>query len=324
MIQSLCASRAAELLMQRDNITLLCHRRPDGDTVGSAFALYYALRQLGKEVRVLCADPLPEQYRYLYGPDYTPSRVLDWPVEYVVAVDVASAELLGELEPKYGRMVDLCIDHHPSNTDYAALTCLDGEAAACAELVAAILTAVGLPLTGKIAECIYTGLVTDTGGFRFSNTTANSMRLAADIMESGVDTAAINTRIFESKSKARVLAEARLLSALQFYAENRIAVMPITLAVRAETGVTMEELEDMAGIPRRIEGVLGGVTIKEHENECRISLRTRDCVNASEIAAVFGGGGHRCAAGCTIRASVEEATRLLIAEIQKHLPEETV
>ena len=76
MIQSLCASRAAELLMQRDNITLLCHRRPDGDTVGSAFALYYALRQLGKEVRVLCADPLPEQYRYLYGPDYTPSRVL--------------------------------------------------------------------------------------------------------------------------------------------------------------------------------------------------------------------------------------------------------
>ena len=198
------------------------------------------------------------------------------------------------------------------------------EAAACAELVAAILTAVGLPLTGKIAECIYTGLVTDTGGFRFSNTTANSMRLAADIMESGVDTAAINTRIFESKSKARVLAEARLLSALQFYAESRIAVMPITLAVRAETGVTMEELEDMAGIPRRIEGVLVGVTIKEHENECRISLRTRDCVNASEIAAVFGGGGHRCAAGCTIRASVEEATRLLIAEIQKHLPEETV
>lgn len=324
MIQSLCASRAAELLMQRDNITLLCHRRPDGDTVGSAFALYYALRQLGKEVRVLCADPLPEQYRYLYGPDYTPSRVLDWPVEYVVAVDVASAELLGELEPKYGRMVDLCIDHHPSNTDYAALTCLDGEAAASAELVAAILTAVGLPLTGKIAECIYTGLVTDTGGFRFSNTTANSMRLAADIMESGVDTAAINTRIFESKSKARVLAEARLLSALQFYAESRIAVMPITLAVRAETGVTMEELEDMAGIPRRIEGVLVGVTIKEYENECRISLRTRDCVNASEIAAAFGGGGHRCAAGCTIRASVEEATRLLIAEIQKHLPEETV
>lgn len=324
MIQSLCASRAAELLMQRDNITLLCHRRPDGDTVGSAFALYYALRQLGKEVRVLCADPLPEQYRYLYGPDYTPSRVLDWPVEYVVAVDVASAELLGELEPKYGRMVDLCIDHHPSNTDYAALTCLDGEAAASAELVAAILTAVGLPLTGKIAECIYTGLVTDTGGFRFSNTTANSMRLAADIMESGVDTAAINTRIFESKSKARVLAEARLLSALQFYAESRIAVMPITLAVRAETGVTMEELEDMAGIPRRIEGVLVGVTIKEQENECRISLRTRDCVNASEIAAAFGGGGHRCAAGCTIRASVEEATRRLIAEIQKHLPEETV
>ena len=96
MKENLPVSRAAEILMQRDNITLLCHRRPDGDTVGSAFALYYALQMLGKEVRVLCADPLPEMYRYLY-PDYTPSRVPEWPVEYVVAVDVATADLLGGL-----------------------------------------------------------------------------------------------------------------------------------------------------------------------------------------------------------------------------------
>ena len=118
MRENLSAARAAELLMQKDNITLLCHRRPDGDTVGSAFALYYALRELGKEVRVLCADALPKQYDYLYG-DYTPSRVLDWPVEYVVTVDVATAGMLGGLEEKYGHMVDLCIDHHPSNRDYS-------------------------------------------------------------------------------------------------------------------------------------------------------------------------------------------------------------
>jgi len=123
MRENLSAARAAELLMQKDNITLLCHRRPDGDTVGSAFALYYALKELGKEVRVLCADALPKQYDYLYG-DYTPSRVLDWPVEYVVTVDVATAGMLGGLEEKYGHMVDLCIDHHPSNSDYAAQTCL--------------------------------------------------------------------------------------------------------------------------------------------------------------------------------------------------------
>ena len=127
MRENLSAARAAELLMQKDNITLLCHRRPDGDTVGSAFALYYALKELGKEVRVLCADALPKQYDYLYG-DYTPSRVLDWPVEYVVTVDVATAGMLGGLEEKYGHMVDLCIDHHPSNSDYAAQTCLWQEA----------------------------------------------------------------------------------------------------------------------------------------------------------------------------------------------------
>lgn len=322
MKENLSASRAAELLMQRDNITLLCHRRPDGDTVGSAFALYYALKTLGKEVRVLCADPLPKLYDYLY-PGYKPGRILYEPVEYVVAVDVATAGMLGGLEERYGTMVDLCIDHHPSNSDYAAQTCLWSEAGACAEPVAAIIKAIGLPVSGRIAECIYTGLATDTGGFRYSNTSAGSMRLAAEIMESGVDTALLNTRIFESESKAKVLAEAAMMSALQFYADDRIAVMPVTLAVRAATGVTGEELEDVAGIPRKIEGVQLGITIKEHEDECHISLRSKEPVNADEIAKVFGGGGHRFAAGCTIKASVEEAAGLLVAEAIKHLPKET-
>lgn len=321
MKENLSVSRAAELLMQRDNITLLCHRRPDGDTVGSAFALYYALKTLGKEVRVLCADPLPKLYDYLY-PGYKPGRILYEPVEYVVAVDVATAGMLGGLEERYGTMVDLCIDHHPSNSDYAAQTCLWSEAGACAEPVAAIIKAIGLPVSGRIAECIYTGLATDTGGFRYSNTSAGSMRLAAEIMESGVDTALLNTRIFESESKAKVLAEAAMMSALQFYADDRIAVMPVTLAVRAATGVTGEELEDVAGIPRKIEGVQLGITIKEHEDECHISLRSKEPVNADEIAKVFGGGGHRFAAGCTIKASVEEAAGLLVAEAIKHLPKE--
>ena len=321
MRENLSAARAAELLMQKDNITLLCHRRPDGDTVGSAFALYYALKELGKEVRVLCADALPKQYDYLYG-DYAPSRVLDWPVEYVVTVDVATAGMLGGLEEKYGHMVDLCIDHHPSNSDYAAQTCLWQEAGACAEPVAAVIKAIGLPVSGKIAECVYTGLVTDTGGFRFSNTAAGTLRLAAEIMESGVDTAAINTRVFESESKAKMLAEAKMMSSLEFYAGDRIAVMPVTLAMRAQAGVTGEELEDVAGIPRKIEGVLLGITIKEHEGECHISLRSKEPVNADEIAEIFGGGGHRLAAGITIKGTVEEAARLLVAEAVKHLPKE--
>lgn len=270
---------------------------------------------------MLCADALPKQYDYLYG-DYTPSRVLDWPVEYVVTVDVATAGMLGGLEEKYGHMVDLCIDHHPSNSDYAAQTCLWQEAGACAEPVAAVIKAIGLPVSGKIAECVYTGLVTDTGGFRFSNTAAGTLRLAAEIMESGVDTAAINTRVFESESKAKMLAEAKMMSSLEFYAGDRIAVMPVTLAMRAQTGVTGEELEDVAGIPRKIEGVLLGITIKEHEGECHISLRSKEPVNADEIAEIFGGGGHRLAAGITIKGTVEEAARLLVAEAVKHLPKE--
>lgn len=321
MEQTITAAKAAKLLMQRDNITILCHRRPDGDTIGSAFALYYALQQLGKECRVLCCDGYPEKYRYLFG-DYQPSPVLDWPVEYVVAVDVASRELLGAYDEKYGMMVDLCIDHHPSNTDYAALLCLEGGAAASAEIMAEIITQMGLLIEGRIAECIYTGIVTDTGCFKFSNTTPRALRIAADIKEGGADTARINTHIFESKSKAKVTAEAMLLSALEFYFDDRCAVMPVTRKVREQTGVGEEDLEDVAGIPRQIEGVLVGITIKEHEGECRISLRTRECVDASGICAAFGGGGHRCAAGCTIPETLPRAKELLLAEVKKHLPED--
>lgn len=321
MEQTITAARTAELLMQRDNITILSHRRPDGDTIGSSFALYYALRTLGKETRVLCSDGYPEKYSYLYEPGYQPSPVLDWPVEYVVAVDIADAPLLGSYEEKYGMMVDLCIDHHPSNTGYAALTCLRGDYAACAELMTEIITRMGLLIEGKIAECIYTGIVTDTGCFKFSNTTPNALRICADIKEKGIDTAWINQHIFESKSKAKVQAEARLLSGLDFYFDNRCAVMPVTMAVREATGVSEDDLEDVAAIPRQIEGVLVGATIKEHPGECRISLRTRDIVDASAICAAFGGGGHRCAAGCTIHEPLEKACKLLLAEIKKHLPE---
>ena len=322
MEQTISAAKVAEYLMQRDNITILCHRRPDGDTIGSAFALHYALQALGKETRVLCSDGYPEKYRYLFG-DYTPSPVLDWPVEYVVAVDIADQPLLGDYEEKYGMMVDLCVDHHPSNTGYAALTCLRGDYAACAELMVEVITRMGLLIDGKIAECIYTGIVTDTGCFKFSNTTPNALRICADIKEHGTDTAWINVHIFESKSRAKVLAEARLLSGLEFCFDNLCAIMPVTLAIREETGVSEDDLEDVAGIPRQIEGVLVGVTIKEHVGECRISLRTRDVVDASAICAAFGGGGHRCAAGCTIREPLEKARELLLAEIKKHLPEET-
>lgn len=318
---TITTEKAAELLMQHDNITLLCHRRPDGDTIGSAFALYYTLTMMGKACRVLCSDVFPDKYNYLYE-GYEPAEVLDWPVEYVVAVDVAAQKLLGDLEEQYGMMVDLCIDHHPSNTGYAALTCLDSEAAAAAEVVYEIINRIGFLVEGKVAECIYTGIVTDTGCFKFSNTTPQSLRIAAELKERGTDTVPINARIFESKSKGKVTAEARLLSALEFYFDDRCAVMPVTLAVRQETGVEDEDLEDVAGMPRQIEGVLVGATIKEHPGECRVSLRTRGGIDAAEIGKAFGGGGHFAAAGCTIEGSLSYAKELLLAEIKKHLPEE--
>ena len=313
-------AKTAAWLQQCEDAYILIHRSPDGDCIGAGYALAEILQQLGKRAAVLCNDEIPPRYQFMLPEQ---PAAADFPPKCIIAVDVADAKLLGSrIQEQYGSRVDLCIDHHPSNSDYAAQTCLWQEAGACAEPVAAVIKAIGLPVSGKIAECVYTGLVTDTGGFRFSNTAAGTLRLAAEIMESGVDTAAINTRVFESESKAKMLAEAKMMSSLEFYAGDRIAVMPVTLAMRAQTGVTGEELEDVAGIPRKIEGVLLGITIKEHEGECHISLRSKEPVNADEIAEIFGGGGHRLAAGITIKGTVEEAARLLVAEAVKHLPKE--
>ena len=319
-MQELTLAKTAAWLQQCEDAYILIHRSPDGDCIGAGYALAEILQQLGKRAAVLCNDEIPPRYQFMLPEQ---PAAADFPPKCIIAVDVADAKLLGSrIQEQYGSRVDLCIDHHPSNSDYAAQTCLWQEAGACAEPVAAVIKAIGLPVSGKIAECVYTGLVTDTGGFRFSNTAAGTLRLAAEIMESGVDTAAINTRVFESESKAKMLAEAKMMSSLEFYAGDRIAVMPVTLAMRAQTGVTGEELEDVAGIPRKIEGVLLGITIKEHEGECHISLRSKEPVNADEIAEIFGGGGHRLAAGITIKGTVEEAARLLVAEAVKHLPKE--
>ena len=209
----------ARLLLEQDDILILTHAHPDGDTLGCGFALCRALLQKGKFAYVKNEADIPPKYNYLFD-DIVPMKFTP---RFVVAVDVAGIQLFGERNniQEYAEHVDLCIDDHGSNSGYAYETLVDDGAAAAAELLTTLIPEMGAKITPEIASCLYTGVATDTGCFRFSNTTAATHRAAADLIEAGADVEMLNERLFESRSHARVIAERMALESLEFYYDDR-------------------------------------------------------------------------------------------------------
>jgi bifunctional oligoribonuclease and PAP phosphatase NrnA len=311
--------RAAGLLTDAHDVLILTHKSPDGDTIGSALALCRTLTKLGKAARVVCADPIPEKFRYLLdGLIFGESEP-----GLIVSTDVASAELMGGSLAPYAGKVDLCIDHHPSNTGYAAFTVVDPSAAATCEIMAEIINILNVEMDSDIANCLYTGIATDTGCFRYSNTTPKTLRTAADMIEKGADSVTINKRLFETVSRGRLEFERLALETLELYFNGRAALITLTRAMNEKAGITDSETEGIPSIPARIEGVEAGITVKEKEDGVyKISLRTAETLNASDICANFGGGGHAAAAGCRVEGSLDDVkSRILKAvkdEMEKH------
>lgn len=306
--------QAAERLLANDKILIVSHKNPDGDTLGSAYALCYALTAMGKQVRVACSDPVPERYSYFTG-EYQDS---DFEPEYVVAVDIAAIQLLGEAMLPYADRFDLCIDHHPSNELFAKETCLNAKAAAACEIIYDVLVCMKAAFNTTIANCIYTGLSTDTGCFKYSSTTKHSHLVAADLYDYGVEHEFINRVMFETKSKSRILMEQRALNAIQYFYDDRVAMITITQQMIDETKADKTELDGISSIPRTIEGVQVGITLREEADGSgyRLSVRTTNAVNASKLCAIFGGGGHKRAAGCSINTDLETVKKQLLEALQ--------
>ena len=305
-------AEAWRLLESFDDILLLTHRLPDGDAIGSLFGLYEALTAMGKRARFLIDTP-PRDIRFLVR-DYTGEA---FEPRHVVTVDVSDKNLLGgEYEALYGERVDLSIDHHTSNRLFAKNTLVLPEDAAAAQVLYELFTFAGVEITPRIAECLYTGIATDTGCFRYPNTTAQTLRAAAALIERGADNGRINTDIFETKSLAYTEFEGMVLGSLQLFLDQRCAVVTVTRDMYEKTGVTEADAKAINALPRQIEGVLAGVTVKERpEGGWRISVRTRAPLDASAVCARFGGGGHKLAAGCELDGSAEDAIAAVVGEV---------
>ncbi|MGN0479626.1 MAG: bifunctional oligoribonuclease/PAP phosphatase NrnA [Hominenteromicrobium sp.] len=301
--------RAAGLLGGWDHILILSHRSPDGDTLGCASALSRALISLGKSVQFRCADPVPKNMAYLFeGIEYG-----DFEPEHIVTVDVADQTLLGTLEPLAAR-VDLAIDHHGTHRPFAREIWVDSTAGAACQMIFRLIQTLGVTVTPDIADCLYTGLSTDTGCFRYSNASPETHRIAAELLECGARAAEINRAMFETKSRAAVELLKRVYGGMEFYHDGRCAVLCLTQALLRETGAGESELTGVSALVRQVEGVLIGLTLQERgENEYKISMRSNAPASAQAVCARFGGGGHTFAAGCTIHAPLEEAKAQILA-----------
>lgn len=304
------------LLKEYDNYLILTHRNPDGDTLGSAFALHRALSQLNKKSMVRCADPIHPKYSYLWD------GISNDDIEYdkIIAVDVADTKLLGEgFEELYGDNIFLCIDHHLSNREYAEHLLLEDRAAA-AVIIYEIICESGIDFSPEIANCVYTGLATDTGCFLFSNTTPTVHRIAAEVMEKGADYTFINRLMFETKTFSYLKLEQMAVASIESHFDGKCAIMMVTRKMIEESGSSAGDCDGIAAIPRKIEGVKIAVTIRErHNGSYKVSLRTVEPYDAAKICANFGGGGHNAAAGCDFNCSIDEVKSALLKVIKEEL-----
>lgn len=306
----------AELLKKNDNYLILTHRHPDGDTLGSAFALMRALSAIGKRSFVRCIDEIPQKYSFLWdGLDNTEIEF-----DKIIAVDIADRKLLGEgFDKQYGENVFICVDHHMSHRQYAENLLLR-EKAATAEIVYELVNELGAEITPKLANCIYAGIATDTGCFTFSNTEPSTHRIAAEMMEKGADFALINRLMFETKTLSYLKLEQMALGTIEMHFGGQCAVMTVTQEMFNISGSNDGECDGIASLPRKIEGVSVGVTIRERtDGTYKVSLRTVAPYDASKICEKQGGGGHNRAAGCEFDCSLEEVKRILLEGIGEEL-----
>ena len=309
----LSARGAAGYLEALDNVLLLTHVRPDGDTIGSAAALCRALRDCGQTAYLLPNPEITATYAPYAAPYWAPEG---WQAEHIVSVDIADASLLPENAQSYRDRIELTIDHHPSQTFFARNTCLEADSAACGEIVYEIIQHL-TALTADIALPLYVAVSTDCGGFQYGNTTARTHRIAAALMDV-VDVAAVTKALFRTKSRVRLAMESRMVADMKLFDHQRVVVMEIPLSLRQEMQATDADIEELSALPALVEGTDCGVTLRElRPGTVKVSVRTGPRVDACALCRILGGGGHHAASGATVEGTLDEARMAVLAAYRR-------
>ena len=314
-MQILTRIDCANWLLERDHFAILSHRKPDGDTLGSCAALCRGLRSLGKTAHILDNEDLTPLYAPLVE-GLTKRSAEEGDI--LVAVDVAADNMLPKSCEHLKNSIDLRIDHHGSGREYTPNEYVDSESAACAELIWELLLDMGVEPDEKMAEAVYVGVATDTGCFRFANTTAHTFDVAADCTDAGADIFEWNRKLFDTNSLAKLRLQAWVVEHFKFLCDGKIAMCAVPAAVEQALGICEDDLNNLSGFLRSIEGVCVAALLRQAgEENTKVSVRSIPGYNSASICELFGGGGHAGAAGCSIRKPLAQAAEELEAALVK-------
>lgn len=316
--------QAASFLREHDDFLVVSHVQPDGDAISSTVAVGWMLNKLGKTFTMMNEGPIPARLTYLWRcgdivgcGEGAPERKF----RHVIAVDCADFARIGPARQWFEAEYKLLnVDHHATNDAFGSVNLLRFEAAATAEILYELAEHMRFPLDPDAASAFYTGLLTDTGGFRYANTSPFVMQTASRLLEAGANGPELAELLLERLSMGQMRMIQRGLSRLAFTDDQRIAWLWVTSEDLAETGASNDDLEGLVNYPRNIEGVEVGILFKENGTKSvKVSLRSAGTVNVAEVARQHGGGGHVRAAGCRLTIPLTEAMELLVSHVRREL-----
>lgn len=304
-MKTLTRNETAEYLLSHDHFVILTHVRPDGDTIGSSAALCLGLRKLGKTAHVLENKGVSTRFAWLHQGLTVEAPQ---PQDCIVSVDVASPSMLPEeFQPLLGK-IHLRIDHHGSATSFTDAELVDPASASCAEIVYDVLTCMGVAMDEAIANAIYVGTSTDTGCFRYANTTDHTFLTAAACARAGAKVFQLNQELFETNTLARLRMQGWIVDNMKMVKDGTMAVCAIPKTVETEMGVTGDDMDNISSFPRTVAGVCVAATLREAEDGIvKLSVRAVPGYDATKVTVRFGGGGHKGAAGGILHMGLEEA-----------------
>ncbi|WP_426447019.1 DHH family phosphoesterase [Paenibacillus sp. S-38] len=313
----------AEYIREGDEFLVVSHMQPDGDAAGSTFAAAWILQALNKSYTLINEGPMPEKYMYMAAGvgaiqayDRNPP---ERKFERVISVDCADFGRIGRVSECLSPQATLLnIDHHATNDLFGSVNLVRPDAAATVEVLYDLVQELGLSMPDGLCTCIYSGLLTDTGGFRYSNTTPKVLGIAADLLGRGVKGHELAERLLETMTYGQVSLLKRSLNTLSFSGDKRIAWLTVTSQDREATGASSDDMDGLVNYARNVEGVEVGMLFKEKEpGVIKVSLRSGGAADVAAIAQTFGGGGHVKAAGCTFRGTMQEAVDAVVREVGK-------
>ena len=300
-------NETADFLLNNDHYAILTHRRPDGDTIGSSAALCRILRKMGKIAYIIRNDEVTEKFSWLHE-GLTKEEAGDH--DTIITVDVASPGMLPKQFEKYLGRIALRIDHHASATSFTENELVDSTAGACAEILFDLMEHLWVTMDEKIADALYVAISTDTGCFRFANTTAHTFITAAACAAAGARVYQLNQELFETNTLGRLKIQSWIVDNMKIFSNGQLSLVAIPKAVEESIGVTEDDMDNISSFPRTIAGVCMAATLREtKDGDVKLSVRAIPGFDATRVAGTFGGGGHKGAAGATLKMTLDQAAQ---------------